>query len=204
MTDGEYVFLTERVIATEFIRYELGDLFKVTLKKNGETIEGSALSSNGLIQFVDGKLYYAVRTKADGKYTGVEYYEMILESDAFVDSVEGETKIPMYLSVDVEKSNMIITQIMYAENGKYFVEFTENGVGVIALVYETLVATDCEEWSVDEVPADYLPTDSSTVQSAYLVTTSDNGRQFVVQTRTKEVDGEVITYVYVQEVFNDD
>lgn len=197
-TEGEYEILAERVIATEVIAFENGDLFNVTIKKNGEDLGGSLVKSKGVIQFVDGKGLYVVRTKDGDKYAGATYYEVVVESDPVVDAVDGETKVPMYKAVSVtEKAT--VTNILYSIDDKYFADFTADGVGVITLVNETFVATGSEEIAEADLHDMYKPTDGATIVTTYKVTTTAIGRNFIVQIRSK--DGK--TYLYVQEVLDE-
>jgi hypothetical protein len=96
-TSGEYEILTERVMATELIRFESGDLFDVTITKGGVDLEGELVKSEEVIQFVNGKALYVVREKTGERYTDAIYYEIALESEPLVEDVDGETKVPMYL-----------------------------------------------------------------------------------------------------------
>lgn len=201
-TSGEYEILAERVVATELARFEKGDLFNVTVKKNGVDLGGSLVKSEEVIQFVEGKALYVVRTKDGNKYTGATYYDVTLESEPLIDAVDGEEKVPMYKEVSIAKRSTAVTAIYYSIDDKYFADFTENGVGVITLVKETFIGTGTTEVAEADLHVMYKPTDGSTIVESYKVATS-SGRYFMVQIRSKDVDGTQVTYLYVQEVLDE-
>jgi hypothetical protein len=175
----------------------------MSIKENGEDLGGFLIVSQSLPQYTkDGKYLYVVRTKTGDVYTGATYYEVFVESELAVDSLDKETKVPLYKSVSVEESPIVATEIIYAENGKYFVDFTANGVAVITLVNETFIATEVKEVAESDIREAHLPKDGSTIVVAYEVTVSEANRKFIVQKRTKVVDNQTITYVYVQEMYD--
>jgi hypothetical protein len=122
--------------------------------------------------------------------------------------MEGEAKVPMYKEVTIEQRAVAVTAIYYSIDGKYFADFTADGVGVITLVNETFIGTETTRVPVDELHEMYKPTDGSTIvktgalDESYKVATS-SGRYFMVQLRTKEVDGTPTTYLYIQEVLDE-
>jgi hypothetical protein len=212
-TYGGYDILTERVVGTEVTTYDKGDLFSVTVKKDGVDLGGSLVESEGAIQFVDCKALYVVRTKDGDKYTGATYYDVSLESAPIVDDGEGEASVPMYTAVSIAQQ-ATVTKIVYDLNGKYFADFINDRIGVITLVRETLIGTATEEVAVADLHEMYKNKESGLVEDAhkaaaetvqivkaYKVTTS-KGVEFMVQIRTIEVDGETIEYLYAQEIYN--
>jgi hypothetical protein len=189
-------------------------LFSVTVKKNGVDLGGSLVESEGAIQFVDGKALYVVRTKDGDKYTGATYYDVTLESAPIVDDGEGEASVPMYTAASIAQQ-ATVTKIVYDLNGKYFADFTADGIGVITLVRETLIGTATEEVEVADLHEMYKNKESGLVEDAhkaaaetvqivkaYKVTTS-KGVAFMVQIRTIVVDGNTVEYLYAQEIYND-
>jgi hypothetical protein len=181
-------------------------LFNFTIRDSEGEIEGEpVMRRNNIIQFIDGQAIFASRTKDEntGKYTGTTYYWVAFDSEDLKEDTEGNVIVPDYTSVSVVKTETA-SEVMYAFNGAYFVEFVEDSPKFLCMKNETFVVTGCEELdeaAIGALESTYVPNDGSTILSAYKITTPTSVNKWMVQIREIEVDGEKTTYVYVQEMF---
>lgn len=205
-TNG-YEILTERVMYSEYSTFEKGDLFDIKLFKNNQEIEGELVTRrNNIIQVIDGYVIFTTREKDTNtdKYTTSTYYMVELISDPLIeDSTNGTVEIPEYTSGAVVATRAV-DRILYASNGKYFVEFIDEQPTLLCMTQETFVVTECEELSdteIAELDATYLPTDGATIVKAYEIASPTSVNKYMIQVRELEVDGNTVTYVSVAEIF---
>ena len=161
---------------------------------------------NNIIQVIDGMIIFAGRTKDEntGRYTSATYYMVTLDSDPLVENTDGTiAEIPEYKSVMVAEPEAA-DAILYADGGKYFVEFVDGQPKLLCMANETFVATESKTLSSEEIEtleSTFLPTDGSTILSAYIVTSPTSTRQLMVQIREKTVGEETTTYAYVADIY---
>ena len=202
LADG-YEIATERVMYSEYSTYEKGDLFGIKLFKDGNELVGEpVMRRNNIIQFIDGCVIYTVREKDTNtnQYTADTYYVVELLSDPLIENTDGTVEIPFYTSGRIA-SIETMSEILYAEGGKYFVEFINNKPKLLCMANETFVVTESKTLTQEQIAETFLPTDGSTIKAAYEVTSPTSTRKFMVQIREKTVDGVTVTYAYVADIY---
>jgi hypothetical protein len=134
--DG-YDVTVERVVYTELQTIAVGDIYTISLAKNGETLKADSLFA------VDNAIYYVVRERGeeDGKILSTKYYQVKLVEEEPSDSVEGaeNSRVPFYASATVEEETVTT---YYMENGVVYVDVSATrGVTYIAMADNVYVAT---------------------------------------------------------------
>ena len=166
--DG-YTVKVDRVMATDQLSVERGDVYNVSLQYNGETLPVET------IMWIGGDIYCIARTRAEaaegeiGKITSTKYYKVNFveeEQDSSIEGGEGEeTEKPVawYKSATVEEETLTT---LYDDEGKVYVDISDTrGITYIALYSASYIVTEC---TYDEAT------------STYRATTS-NGRVFIVK-----------------------
>ena len=178
-TDNGYEVTVERIVYTELTTIEVGSIYTLSLKKNGELLPTEALISVG------GSIYFIVREREEGtdgklgKVISTKYYQLTLEEENPEDYVgdEDKSRVPFYVAATITEESV---DTYYMENGVVYVDISATrGVTYVVMSDTVYVA---KESTYDEESKTY--TVKMTDGSTYLVKMLEGG--LVVLERVSE------------------
>ena len=159
-TSNGYEVEVERILASDYLGFDDGNIYNVTVKNGETTVDPETVLTYGNTVYVIDRNYDDV-----GRVTGATYYKVALTEET-VSTGDGEqTKIALFTGATV---TMEVAETKHTADGLSYVDVGEtSGVLLISLEGSSYVATKC---SYDETTKTYTVETSSSKKFTVQVT----------------------------------